>query len=195
MGFEAIILGAGYSSRAQGYKMTFDIEGKTLIERCIEGFLKVCERVIVVGGYRIEMIDEVLKDYDKVKLVKNEDFQRGMFSSIQRGIKEIEEDSFFICPGDYPLISKDVFEKIMAARGQIIIPSFNGGRGHPILIHSSIKKEILEEHYSSNLREFIRNKEITLVEIDKQLKTWDIDTREDLQVTRQHFKLLLGGEI
>lgn len=59
-------MAAGLSSRMGKNKLIMNIEGKTIIERCILGMYEVCERIIVVGGYKIEDIRPILTPYKKV---------------------------------------------------------------------------------------------------------------------------------
>ena len=43
-------------------------------------------------------------------------------------------------------------------RGDIVIPLFNGKKGHPILIRTHLAEELLAEGRYSTLREFIKDK-------------------------------------
>lgn len=79
---EGIIPAAGFSSRAGTYKLALELKGKSVIERCIEGMYNTCSKIIVVGGYNIEKLAPVLDKYSKIKLIYNENYQSGMFSSV-----------------------------------------------------------------------------------------------------------------
>ena len=59
MSVDAVILAGGYSTRAHGFKMEFDIEGKTILQRCIEGFYDSCRKIIVVTGFKYEKIEKL----------------------------------------------------------------------------------------------------------------------------------------
>ncbi len=82
MKIDGVVLAAGFSSRAGVFKMELPLEGKTLIEHSIEGMHKICDKIIVVGGYRIEKLKEIFCEYSKVEVIFNENYQSGMFSSV-----------------------------------------------------------------------------------------------------------------
>ncbi len=179
MAVDAVVLAAGLSSRAGTYKMALDIHGKTVIERCIEGMYDICENIIVVGGYKLENIITILSKYEKVHVFFNKDYELGMFSSVKEGIRHVKEEKFFFTPGDYPLVSIEIYETLLRASGEIIIPTYGDRNGHPILINSNYISEILEENIYSNLREFIVSKEVTKVKVNSNSILMDIDTIED----------------
>ena len=179
MDIEGIVLAAGFSSRMKKFKMEMLLDGKTLIERSVESLDKVCSRIIVVAGYKIERIREILKDYENVEVVFNKEFEKGMFSSFKIGISQIKTEKFFLLPGDIPFVGQDVFKKLLSQKGDIIIPVFKGRKGHPVLINSSLIDEILEEPEDSNLKLFINKKGLTTVAVQDKAILIDIDTEED----------------
>ena len=175
---EAVILAGGFSSRANGFKPLFEIGGTTLIERAVVPFLKLCDRVIVVTGYRSKDINKVLGKYHKVHLVFNKNYADGMFSSIKKGVSEVTGDRFFLTPGDYPFITKEICELLTEFNEEVIIPSFSHRKGHPILIDSKLKEEILHSSEIS-LRDFLKKKSSKIVSVEDEGVLKDIDTDED----------------
>lgn len=176
--YNAVILAGGFSSRAGGFKPLFKIGDSTLIERAVSPFLKICTKVIVVIGYKGEEIESIFRGNKKVKIIENENFSDGMFSSIKVGVKEVESKRFFLTPGDYPFIDIDICKKLMDNEGQVVVPSFNYKKGHPILLNSSYKNDILESEDSS-LREFLKDKTTSYVVIEHEGILKDIDTKMD----------------
>ena len=163
MSVDAVILAGGYSTRADGFKMEFDIEGKTILQRCIEGFYDSCRKIIVVTGFKYEKIEKLVKDYEKVVTVYNDNYPKGMFTSIKKGISQVESEKFFLTPGDYPLINKKVIEEILTKsikvknkNKEVIIPSFYGKGGHPILADSSIVQDILVKIHEDYNHHFLQ---------------------------------------
>jgi molybdenum cofactor cytidylyltransferase len=53
---EAIVLAAGYSSRANAYKMLLPMGQMTVLEKTISNFEGLCSRVFVVAGFQAERI-------------------------------------------------------------------------------------------------------------------------------------------
>lgn len=181
MKIEGIVLAAGLSKRAGTYKMELKFGEKTLIEKSIEGMYDLCSRIIVVGGYRIERVISILNKYEKVEVVFNKDYEKGMFSSIKEGMKHVKEEKFFFLPGDYPFIDKKVYKKMLSISGDIIIPTYKEKKGHPVLLKSIFIKEILNECKYATFREFIYHNKPTFVEVDEDGILIDIDTMEDYE--------------
>jgi molybdenum cofactor cytidylyltransferase len=192
---EAIILAAGYSSRANTFKMTLPLEKKTILEHTVSKFEGLCSRIIVVAGFKAELIkEEIAKISSKnaysfqIKFVYNEDFNQGMFSSIQRGCKEVNASTFFITPGDCPLVKKETVQLIAEQKGNLVIPSFNHKGGHPIKLSSEVKQKILDTNPESNLRVVLGSYEKNYLNVDDPGVLMDVDTLEDYQKAIDYYK-------
>lgn len=180
MSVEGVILAAGLSTRAKTYKMTLEVGDKTVIERVIDSMLDVCSRVIVVGGYKIEKLKPIVEKYKNVILVNNEEYEKGMYSSIQRGFAEVKSDWILFTPGDYPLIDKEVCSELIKHTSEhVVIPTYDGKKGHPILMKNIIVREIAYTTKYSNLREALSNKDKFLVPVNNKGILMDLDTMED----------------
>jgi molybdenum cofactor cytidylyltransferase len=188
---DGIILAAGFSTRTGAFKMELQWGEKTLIQQVIDEMKELCSRVIVVAGYKKERIIELTKGYTNLEVVFNPRYTEGMFTSVKEGVKHIKSPWFFLTPGDYPLITKSIYQKLLEARCEsdqcVFIPVFNGRKGHPILIKSELIKELLAEPDDSNLRKFINRKGFTLVELDDDAILVDIDTMEDYQSAKEKY--------
>ena len=80
--FIGVILAAGFSSRAETFKMTLKFGENTVIENTIIKMSKYCSKIIVVGGYKIERLNFLSDKYDFVELIFNENYKDGMYSSV-----------------------------------------------------------------------------------------------------------------
>src|SRR4051812_995102 len=121
---EAFILAAGYSSRANAFKMTLPLGQISVLEQTVSKFEGLCSRVIIVAGFKAELIQEEITKISRknaysfqIKFIYNEDFNKGMFSSIQRGCSEVNDPTFFITPGDCPLVKKETIQLIAKQKG------------------------------------------------------------------------------
>lgn len=179
MDIEGVVLAAGLSSRAGCFKMTLELGSSTVIEKCIEGMYDLCSRIIVVGGYRIDELSRVLYKYQKVRLVVNSHYEAGMFSSVKEGFRHVQGDRFFFIPGDYPMVSKRVYDTMASTEGDIIVPVYHGKNGHPILMKGQLAGELVENKDISNLREFIAKKGYVQVDVPEPGILMDIDTMDD----------------
>ncbi len=185
---DGIVLAAGKSSRTKKYKLTLPFGDKTVIEHTVGGMYDVCDRIIVVIGHRPDAIKNALANYDKVKFAVNDNYEMGMFTSVKVGVSHSDADKIFILPGDYPLIGENVYRKMLAADGKIVIPTFRERNGHPVLIDGNLVEELLAEPDDSNLKIFLNKKGYKNVEIDEEGIILDIDTMEDYENVRTKYE-------
>ncbi|MFJ7512815.1 NTP transferase domain-containing protein [Peribacillus simplex] len=194
---EAIVLAAGYSSRANAFKMTLPMGQRSVLEQTISKFEGLCSRVIVVAGFQAEIIqEEIAKIISKnaysfqIKFVYNENFNQGMFHSIQKGCNEVNAPTFFITPGDCPLVKKETVQLLAKHKGNVVIPSFDYKGGHPIKLSSEVKQKILETNPESNLRVVLDGYEKQYMNVDDAGVLMDVDTPEDYQKAIDYDKAL-----
>jgi len=178
MNVEGVVLAAGYSSRAGTNKLLLELGGQSILARCVETMSEVCQRVIVVGGHRFQEIESAVAGLPDVSLVYNEDYPEGMFSSVLKGIGQVMTDRFFLCPGDYPLIQKQTYLDLFAVDNTIIVPTYKGRSGHPVLIDTGLVPAIINGEHD-NLGSFIKANRPLLVEVDDPGILTDIDTLAD----------------
>ncbi|OQX93360.1 MAG: hypothetical protein B6I17_03070 [Tenericutes bacterium 4572_104] len=183
---DGIVLAGGYSSRAKINKMMMLYKNKPLISQAIETMHQFCEVVIVVTGYYHDEMNDFLKTYNFVKVIYNENYSEGMFSSIKKGVKEVAND-FFIIPGDYPKIKPSTYKEILDTTGDIRVPSFNYHLGHPIFFKKEFKQKLLDTKYS-NLKEFRNHYDFTIIEVFDDGVLIDVDYIKDLE------KLIEGND-
>jgi len=179
MKINGLIVAAGLSSRALGYKMLYKIEEKTLIEQAVTTIQPFCREVTVVTGHNHEFIEKVLEDYEGVQLVYNEKYEDGMFSSIKLGINKMVCDRLIFVPGDYGHVKKRTVKKLLETSGDVILPSYDYQSGHPIIIEGSLLGEISENSEFKSLKYFVKSKEVIYVTVNDPGILMDIDTFED----------------
>ncbi|HWP96640.1 MAG TPA: nucleotidyltransferase family protein [Syntrophomonadaceae bacterium] len=180
MGVEGVVLAAGFSSRVGVNKLLLELGGRSILDRCLGSMKQVCSRIIIVGGHRILELEASLKPSPQLEIVFNEDYAEGMFSSVQKGIRQVREERFFLCPGDYPLIKEQTYIDLLSQEGQIIVPTCQDRPGHPVLIASRLIQDILGGGYSS-LKDFIKLHSPTLLEVPDPGIHMDVDTLEDYE--------------
>ncbi|PAW27231.1 hypothetical protein BKC07_20580 [Peribacillus simplex] len=197
MKMEAIVLAAGYSSRANAFKMTLPMGQMSVLEQTISKFEGLCSRVIVVAGFQAEIIqEEIVKIISEnaysfqIKFIYNENFDQGMFHSIQKGCNEVNAPTFFLTPGDCPLVKKETVQLLAKHKGNVVIPSFNYKGGHPIKLSSEVKQKILETNPESNLRVVLDGYEKQYMNVDDAGVLMDVDTPEDYQKAINYDKAL-----
>jgi len=187
LSIDGVILAAGYSERAGQFKPALDLGGKPLLIRCIESMAEICDRIIIVAGFNFGRIIELVDDLPKVSVIENENFKLGMFSSVRRGIREVTANRFFIIPGDQPVVKSSTLKKVADIKADIIVPRYNGKKGHPVLFASRLISEILAMPDTAILRDFIHSNETYILDVDDPGIGMDVDTMEDYQKIRTYF--------
>lgn len=176
---EGVVLAAGSSSRAGAFKPGLLLGGKPVILRCIEGMAEVCARIVVVGGFRIDRLRELLDGVPGVECIENPGYHSGMFSSVQTGLAQVRAGRCFLLPADIPLVPAEVYHTLATYNAPIVIPAFRGVRGHPVLLSAELIPAILRAPDTSSLREFTHGTEALVVEVDTDRILLDLDTPGD----------------
>jgi len=168
----AILLAAGQSKRmVNENKLIKKINDVPLISHSVKNILSSSvDELIIVLGHERKIVQKFIQKSNKIKLVFNKNFTTGMSSSIKVGLNELSEktDAFFICLGDMPMINKKIFNLLINykknSNEDIIVPTYNGKQGNPVLFSKSMKslimsidgdmgaKKILEENKSKILK-------------------------------------------
>jgi len=170
-----IILAGGSSTRAKLNKLLLEVDRKPLISHAINSMSPFVDRIIVVTGKYDQELRPYLKDVD---VVYNDKHEQGMFTSVLAGINQVHDD-VLILPADIPNISKQTFQKLLAAEGEIKVPMYQGATGHPLYLSKEKVLLLQNENPQSNLHEFLKKHEITNVQVDDPFINFDIDTLDD----------------
>ncbi|MEG6616164.1 NTP transferase domain-containing protein [Peptococcaceae bacterium 1198_IL3148] len=183
----AILLAAGFSSRMHSFKPLLPLGGGRVIEKPIQTLMQAgIKDIRVVVGHNADALRALLKDYN-VRVIYNEQYATGMFSSITAGVSGLEKDvaAFFIWPADIPLVQVKTIQRMLhtykGGQAEIIYPCYRGVRGHPPLISAKYKKQILAWPGSGGLRVLLNcfvSKSVDLAVPDKGV-TLDMDTEGD----------------
>ncbi len=177
---KTIILAGGKSSRFKTNKMSALLDGQPILFRTIKPFLKVTDSVTVVTGFfDVNYLKEYI-DLNKLNIVHNELHELGMFSSILKGVQNINTD-IFLTPGDYPNIKQDTLKKILDEDGDIRVPRYKGRKGHPIYLTKKVVEELKKESIESNLKIFRDRHLVNYIDVDDEGILQDIDIYEDLE--------------
>ncbi len=204
----AILLGAGQSKRMGVDKLSLPWGGKTVLEHCLKTLLqsKVKEVIVVLNGRMKWVVDHAkdqkvhperrfftppskvgFGDAERVKVVHNPYYKRGMSTSVRRGLHAIDPSSqgILIALGDQPLIKTRTINALIHAfvqrKGTIVVPSFRGKQGHPVIFHCRYLKELLKLKGDVGGRSIIEKhpEEVRLVRVKSEGVMKDMDTWED----------------
>jgi molybdenum cofactor cytidylyltransferase len=126
------------------------------------------------------------------RLVINEDFQKGMSSSIHKGLSCLNDEErgngVLISLSDLPLLTAETIdffiEKFFEEKIGILVPVFNDTTGHPVIFDMALfKEDIAGIEGDAGLRGLIRNypERVTKLPWHDNSVTWDVDTPLDLE--------------
>jgi molybdenum cofactor cytidylyltransferase len=187
--FSAIILAAGLSSRMAEFKPLIRIGEKTFIEHAIALFrTSGIEEIVTVVGHRAQEVVPAVKAAGS-RYVINDNYQEGMYSSIQAGAKALKHpgDAFFLLPVDIPLVRPATVRQLAAAFDQhrappVCYPLFQSQRGHPPLINSRLIDALLRHDGEGGMLAFLRGYESHAISIpvEDPFIRLDADTPQDL---------------
>ena len=167
---------------------------KTVLEHCFETLLRSeVQELVVVLGIRNKGIRNLFQR-QKVKIIINPHAKRGMSTSIRKGLEAIHPrcDGFLIALGDQPFLKTRTINALIRAFDQgkegIIIPSFQGRHGHPVIFHRRYKRELLNLKGDVGGRSIIerhpgdsRVVPIKSIGVVKDIDTWQ-DYRRELRM-------------
>ena len=181
----AIVLAAGKSERMGRPKALLPFRGSTFLENILDAIARspIKNTVVVVGHHR----QEIASRLSVPNLVFNPDYAQGMITSFQTGIRALPPDStgalLFLV--DHPLVDTETIKTLLAnfAGNRIIIPVFDGRRGHPVLFSAEVLEEILALPPSQGANIVVRKNPARIVEVpvDAPGILVDIDTPEDFE--------------
>ena len=185
----ALLLAAGESRRMGDFKQLLRLGDKSFVEHCVDNLLasRISE-VIVVTGYRESEVKRAVGDR-RVIFAYNSEYKSGMASSIQRGMLAVAESSnaCVLALVDQPRIDPDVVNRIIEtyekAQPLVVIPTYRGENGHPILLDLILKEEVLNMDPSQGLREVVHahSGETARVEVFDRSVLEDCDSPEDYE--------------
>ncbi len=168
-------------------KQLLPFGGQTIIERVVGTYRSAVDVLYVVLGHDFERIQSVIQQLP-VHILHNMNYRDGMITSIQCAIRAMPAEVEGVLLGlvDQPLIARESIHQIIKCyhRCGIVIPSYEGRRGHPIVIHREYFPEILElTDVKGGLRTLMQRhiSEISYVDIDDPAILRDLDTPEDYE--------------
>lgn len=158
---QGVILAAGMGTRLGVYgkdhpKSLYKFNGKTLIERNIESLKREgIEEIIVIGGYKIEMIEPVISKYDNVRLIYNDKYQEHKTMYSLGLAEEFIEECFIQTEADFVGEQRGLQSLLKSHDNAIICSEFNAtssvvtpvfdGTGNLVELSRSIKDLYLRD--------------------------------------------------
>ncbi len=180
----AVVLAAGRSSRMGRNKLLLEVDGATVLDRLLTTLTGTMNEVIVVTGHDPKPIEAVAESHG-ARAVHNPNYDEGMTTSFQAGLRAASADAIFLVLGDQLSLEPDLLLRMIKVMdgdpsALIVSPAYEGRRGHPTLFRRPLFSEILRLRGEETLKDVVvRHKsEHRTVEGD-EWTTIDFDTPGD----------------
>jgi len=154
----AVILSGGASSRMGSPKALLPYQGRPFLEHLLEvtSQRNLGVRRVVLGAHAEPIAKAIQLKADEI--VINEDWEKGQLSSIQAALRSLppETDGILLCLIDHPLVSstliQDLIEQFYKTKNPIVLPVYEGRRGHPVIFSASLYDQLLRAPLETGAR-------------------------------------------
>jgi molybdenum cofactor cytidylyltransferase len=154
----AVILSGGASRRMGSPKALLPYQGRPFLEHLLDVSRqpKIGLRRVVLGA-DAEAIGKAIP-LARDEIVINNDWEKGQLSSIQAALRSLPPgtDGIVLCLIDHPLISEalvhDLVENFYSSKKRIVLPLYEGRRGHPVIFSSVLYDELLSAPLETGAR-------------------------------------------
>jgi molybdenum cofactor cytidylyltransferase len=191
----AVVLSAGESSRMGQPKALLPIDGETFLERIVSALRRTqVGKIIVVVGHNAEEMKRKI-GHLPVEILVNHQYKLGQLSSLQVVIRHLLSDQS--CDGmlvhlvDHPYIDSGLVSRMIegfhASGKLIVVPCYQGKRGHPVILSRKLFNELLNAPIDQGAKAVVNAHSVDTLEMDADDEgiTIDIDTPDEY---RQHVK-------
>jgi len=187
----AIVLAAGKSERMGRPKALLPFRGRTFLGNILEAIshTSIEDTFVVLGHHR----DEIERSVSLPSVVFNPNYEQGMVTSFQAGIRALSWDTSgaFLFLVDHPVVEAATIESMIMnlAPNRIVLPTFEGRRGHPVLFSSEVLEEILALPPTAGANIVVRKNPARIVEAPVSTPgiLVDIDTPEQFEKLREDY--------
>jgi len=185
-----ILLAAGSSSRLGRAKQLIEFQGKTLIQKAIDEAKKSeANCLVVVLGSNPDLIQTGF-DISSTQFIVNPDWQHGMSSSMQSGLRFLMEkedvDQVVLMLCDQPFVDASLLDQLITAKDTsgkgIVAAAYSNTLGVPALFEERYFEDLLQLTGSEGAKKVIFNHQAEVHALDFPLGAVDLDTEEDVNL-------------
>ncbi len=168
-------------------KLLVPLAGRPVLARTLDALHRTdVDEILVVLGADAERIRRGIP-LSGVRVVLNPDAAMGMSTSVRAGVKAAaaSSEAFLIVLGDQPLVAPATVNALLARRqatgARILVPTYRGARGNPVLLHRSLSDEIAAITGDVGCRGVVRAHDADVLEVPVEDPgvLIDLDTPEE----------------
>ncbi len=188
----SIVPAAGRSVRMEGHnKLLLPWKrNSTMIDEVLQAWTesKITRIVVVTRADDIEL-HQVCEKWPRVELVRSLNDPRDMKESIRYGLEFLnshdrvcEIDRWFVAPADIPTLNARIIDHLIDAsshRDEIVIPRFDGRRGHPISLPWSLASQVYSLSENEGINRLLRDNPVEYFDLRNEICPEDIDTHQE----------------
>lgn len=154
MSVAAIILAAGESRRMGRPKALLPFRDGTFISVLARTLSDCCAPVYAVFGFEATQL--MTRVPASIVAVENPDYHQGMLTSLQAGLRKINElgelpERVLFTLVDHPAVESGTVRDLLRSDAELVMPRYAGKRGHPVIICREIAQEVMAEPVTSKL--------------------------------------------
>jgi molybdenum cofactor cytidylyltransferase len=185
----AVILSGGASRRMGSPKARLSYQGRPFLEHLLDitRHPKIGVRRVVLGADAEPIAKEINLAGDEI--VINDEWEKGQLSSIHAALRSLpaQTDGMLLLLIDHPLISSalvsELIEAFYSSRKPIVLPVYEGRRGHPLIFSSALYDELLRAPLETGARSVVwaHSAEIQVVQTNEEGCVLNLNDPDTLQ--------------
>ncbi len=198
----ALLLAAGSSVRMGFPKALLPWGESTLLE------FQICQLraagagdIVVVLGAHARRVRPLVPALPGVRAVYNRRHREGRSSSIRCGARNLRPNARVVlvesvdqpCPST---VQEELFRVAEDTGAAVVIPTFGGRRGHPIVLARHVLPELLElSEEEQGLRAVVRShaRDTVEVPVNTDVVLWNLNDPQEYALAHRRFFTALGG--
>lgn len=180
----AVILASGMSKRFGGNKLLMPLGGQSIIEHVIDhAKLSMVDDIFLVYGHHETEFQRIAHD-KKVNLIYNKNYHLGQSHAVKKAVETLKKqaEGILFLLGDQPFVTANTIDVLVDRFKEhpkgIIIPTYRGKRGNPVIFSRNFFREIKEIQGDKGPRDIIHKyyDKVVTVPIKDLIENFDIDT-------------------